>query len=290
MSAESTYKEAGGFFTRLVNTGISLLKIPARSKLRNRIPLTKEKRCIVLGNGPSLKASLEKHSGLFSSLPLFCVNSFSLTPEYELLKPSFYVILDYSFWKSNEKATLDVIDAIEKRTTWKMILFVPQMASGSERFSALSKKNSNVELRYFNYTVFKGFAGIAHWFYRRNMAMPQAQNVLVAATFLAINMGFEEVDLVGADHTWHESLYLDEHNKLHLKHIHFYDDVRTVKYIPFTKGAHLTETFRMDEIFHTWAKTFYGYIALEKYARSQNCKVYNASEVSFVDAFERKKL
>jgi hypothetical protein len=46
----------------------------------------------------------------------------------------------------------------------------------------------------------------------------------------------------------------------------------------------------MDEIFAIWAKTFYGYIAMDSYARSRNASIYNASEVSFIDAFKRVKL
>jgi hypothetical protein len=45
----------------------------------------------------------------------------------------------------------------------------------------------------------------------------------------------------------------------------------------------------MDEIFHAWAKVFAGYRAIRKYAESKQCKIINASEISFVDAFERKK-
>jgi len=122
------------------------------------------------------------------------------------------------------------------------------------------------------------------------MAMPQSQNVLVACIFLAVNMGFKEVDVIGADHTWHEQLHVDENNVVHLKQIHFYDDQQQVKYVPLKKGAHIEETFRMDEILNTWAKVFFGYLALDRYARSRGCVIYNASELSFVDAFQRRKL
>ncbi|MGZ4075850.1 MAG: hypothetical protein ACXVDZ_20035, partial [Bacteroidia bacterium] len=95
---------------------------------------------------------------------------------------------------------------------------------------------------------------------------------------------------VGADHTWHENMHLDEKNVLNLKHIHFYDNEQKTTHIPFKKGEHLEETFKVHEIFATWAKTFYGYIALENYSKYKNCKILNASEVTFIDAFERIKL
>jgi hypothetical protein len=290
MWAENSYKQAGGFFSRFFNTGVSILKVLVRSRSRNRIPAFNGQRCIVLGNGPSLKISLEKHKELFSGLPLICVNSFSTTPEFVLLKPACLVILDFGYWKSNDKLITDTLDALKTRTTWPLTLFVPQMASGNSRFEELMKANPNIKVQYFNYTVFKGFKGISHWFFKKDLAMPQSQNVLVASVFLAINMGFREVDVVGADHTWHENLHVNEDNVVCVRHVHFYNTEQKISYVPYKKGIHLSETFKMYEIMATLAKTFYGYDVLEEYARSRGCKVYNASEVSFVDAFERKKL
>ncbi|MGZ4035630.1 MAG: hypothetical protein ACXVDT_14145 [Bacteroidia bacterium] len=255
-----------------------------------RFPVADAESCIVLGNGPSLKTSLTKHADLFKQQALFCVNSFSLSDEYTLLQPKYYVILDYSFWMSDGKVILDTVEAMKTKTNWKIKLFIPKMASKSKRFKELCEANKNIELIYFNYTVFKGFPSAAHWFYNKNLAMPQSQNVLVAAIFLAINSNFKRIIVVGADHTWHENMHLDEKNVLNLKHIHFYDNEQKTTHIPFKKGEHLEETFKVHEIFATWAKTFYGYIALENYSKYKNCKILNASEVTFIDAFERIKL
>ncbi len=290
MSAEKSYKETSGFISQLANTSISILKVLIQSKFSNESSNESGKTCIVLGNGPSLKTSLTNHKDFFKKHSLFCVNSFSMSDEYIELKPQYYVILDYSFWKSDEKIILDTLEAIKTKTTWPIKFLVPQMSAGSKRFEDLSNANTNIQLQYFNYTVFKGFPEIAHWFYSKDLAMPQSQNVLVATIFLAMNCNFKEVYLVGADHTWHENLHLDENNLLSLRHIHFYDDVEKTTFIPFKKGVHVNETFKVHEIFAAWAKVFYGYIALENYSNYKNCKIYNASEVTFVDAFERKKL
>lgn len=290
MSAEKSYKETSGFISQFANTCISILKVLIQSKFSNTLFNETGKTCVVLGNGPSLNTSLKNHKDFFKKHSLFCVNSFSMSDEYVELKPQYYVILDYSFWKSDGKIILDTLEAIKTKTTWPIKLLVPQMSAGSKRFEELSKANPNIQLHYFNYTVFKGFPEISHWFFSKNLAMPQSQNVLVATIFLAINCNFKEVYLVGADHTWHENLHLDENNLLSLRHIHFYDDVEKTTFIPFKKGIHSTETFKVHEIFTAWAKVFYGYVALENYSNYKKCKIYNASEVTFVDAFERKKL
>ena len=120
--------------------------------------------------------------------------------------------------------------------------------------------------------------------------MPQSQNVLVASIFLAMNIEFKKIIIAGADHTWHQNLHLDEQNILYIKDIHFYNNEEKINYRPFNKGLHINETFKIHEIFALWAKAFYGYIALEDYAKYKSCKIYNASEVTFIDAFERLKL
>ncbi len=290
MTVEKKYKSTSSFISKCINTLVSLVKIILISKFGKKLPKATTESCVVLGNGPSLKQSLEKHADFFKQHPLVCVNSFSVTEEYTMLKPLYYVILDYSFWKSDDKHILSTLEAIKQKTTWEMYLFVPQMSASSKRFEKFCAENKNIKLCYFNYTVFKGFDSIANYFYRKNLAMPQSQNVLVASLFLSINVGYKKIYLFGADHTWHQTLLVNEQNELCLKQVHFYEQEEKINLVPFYKGAHLKETFRMDEIFVTWAKVFWGYLMLNNYANKQNAKILNASEISFIDAFERIKL
>jgi len=290
MSVEKTYKTTGNFFSQCINTVLSLVKIVLISKFGRKLPKTDAESCIVLGNGPSLKQSFEKHPNFFKQFPLVCVNSFSVTEEFVALKPQYYVILDYSFWKSEAEVILKSLEALKTKTTWHMDLFVPQLAEKSGRFKVLCEQNKNIRLHYYNYTVFKGFENIAHYFYSKKLAMPQSQNVLVASLFLAINTGFKKIYLVGADHTWHQTLYVNEQNQVCVKHVHFYEKEEKVNFVPFYKGGHTKEVFRMDEILHTWAKVFWGYLMLNNYAQKKGAKILNASEITFIDAFEQIKL
>ena len=290
MSAEQSYKRISGFLSEFGDSCISIIKVVIRSKILPRLPKAADSTCVILGNGPSLKKSLSDHKNFLFKKSLICVNAFSVSDQYDEFKPQYYVILDNSFWDSNGKVILDTVAALKEKTTWPVKLYLPIKASKYKRFEELAAANSNIKLHYYNYTVFKGFAGISHWFYTKNLAMPQSQNVLVASIFIAINSGFKEILIVGADHTWHENMHVNENNVLCLKDVHFYDNELKTTYIPFKKGMDLKETFKVHEIFATWAKTFYGYIALEKYSNYKKCKIYNASEVSFIDAFERKQI
>lgn len=290
MSAEKTYKGITGFVNNSVNTALSVLKILFQSKFNTRLPQAQENRCIVLANGPSLKTSLEQHPDFFRKHPLVVVNTFSITETFTQLKPKYYVILDPFFWKGKTPVILNTIKALEEKTSWDMVLLVPQHALKTPIFTELQAKNKHIRVQRFNYTVFKGFQSVAHWFYRKNLAMPQSHNVSIASLFLAVNMGFKEVFLVGADHTWHENLHVNEENILCTRDVHFYDNAPVTTYQPFLKEGRPDETQKTYEFFWIWSRTFLGYWLVNDYAVYHHCKIWNASEVSFIDAFERYKI
>lgn len=289
MSLESSYKNTAQFFTKLINTKISIIKILFRSKFGTKFPKASSNSCIVLGNGPSLNESIKNHPEFFKKHELLCVNSFSITDLYQELKPSYYVMLDPGFWFGDSEFIINTINALKVKTTWPMVLFLPHLAKKSSKIKEVAS-NSNIKIQYFNYTVFKGFDSIAYWFYKKNLAMSQSQNVLVGSLFLSINLGFKEVYLFGADQTWHHNLHVNENNVPCIKNVHFYENQEKVEYKPFYKGAHSKEIFRMDEIFVIFSKAFFGYYSINKYAQHMKCTIYNAGEHSAIDAFKRIKI
>jgi hypothetical protein len=116
--------------------------------------------------------------------------------------------------------------------------------------------------------------------------MPQCQNVLAASLFLSINRGYKEIYLFGADHSWHQQISVANNNKIMLNDQHFYNtEGKAVALNSTTQNQQSTA-----DIFYSLYKAFKSYIVLNNYAVYRNCKVYNASEVSFIDAFQQKKL
>jgi hypothetical protein len=236
-----------------------------------------------------MKVSLSKHPDFFRKHPLICVNGFALSPSYTDLKPGYCVLLDPVLWQDDHEHSNKLIDAIIQSTTWELHLLVPQKAKNAA-FVKRIRQHKHIKINFFNYTVFKGFTRIAHLLYSRNLAMPQCQNVLVATLFLGLNMHFKKIFLVGADHNWHENLHLNEANQLCLKDSHFYDNENKIGYRLFYKDTQHTQTFTMHEIMHTFSKVFYGHEQIKKYADYCEAAIYNASEMSFIDSFERKKI
>ena len=114
--------------------------------------------------------------------------------------------------------------------------------------------------------------------------MPTAYNVLVAALFLAINAGYENIYFLGADHSWHQNIVVKNDNLLYIKDSHFYD-LKT-NYKLFDKGK-AGELFKVHEVFLGWGRLFEVYILLNEYAQSRGVSIINVSLESFIDAFQR---
>ena len=109
---------------------------------------------------------------------------------------------------------------------------------------------------------------------------------MVAAIFLAINLGYARIYLHGADHSWHEDLVLNEENIVCIKDRHFYDKGE-VALTPWRIGDKNGTTWKMHEILMALSKKFQGYHVLAEYASYRKAKIYNASKKTYIDAFER---
>jgi hypothetical protein len=120
------------------------------------------------------------------------------------------------------------------------------------------------------------------------LAMPFCQNVLVAALYMTLRLNYKKIIIVGADHSWHQSLLLDDNNLVCMNNRHFYDQETSLS--PWSKDGTVDNIWSMGELFHALAKMFEGYEEIEKYSLYRNAKIYNASSMTFIDAFQRRNI
>ena len=137
--------------------------------------------------------------------------------------------------------------------------------------------------------VTDGPCWLRHGLYRANLALPRVETVLVGAIFIMLQLGYRTVYVLGADHSWHEDVVVDRSNRVCLRDRHFYDTGET-KLIPFFKDPNETTTFTMHETYRVLGKMFKGYFFISDYARYLNAKIYNASDKTYIDAFDRYDL
>ncbi|RFS14441.1 hypothetical protein [Emticicia sp. C21] len=267
---------------RFINSILSLIKVLFLSDFSLKTTKATNSRCGILGNGPSLKVTLEQDIEFLNKLELIAVNLFSTTKEYTQLRPKNYLLLDWSFMNPDHWHGRTGLRGIVENTTWDLNLFVPTKMLKSAYFRSELAQNPHIKPIPFNYTIVSGYTKLTHWLFKKGLGMPQCQNVLVAALFYSLNMGFKEIYLFGADHSWHEMIKLDEDNNLVVSDTHFYGQK--------DYDIAVRETSYMSQQLFSLHKAFYGYEVLAKYARSIGVKVYNASAKSYVDVFEKVKV
>lgn len=243
---------------------------------------------IVLGNGPSLAQDMKEIELLATrrEADIWAVNNFAKSPEYLTIKPRFYVLADPNYWthSTSPQATASrdsLFDSINTSTEWTLYLYVPFEAQKSAIEEKI--KNNKVKIIYYNRTPVSGVRKIRNMIYDSGLGMPPAYNVLIAAIYLTINLGYKEVAIFGADHSWHEELKTDHNNDLIVTQHHFYDKKATPDKIYKEHNI----PFRISEIFSRWGLVFLQYEILREYAEKKKSLIYNHSSKSYIDAFDR---
>lgn len=249
--------------------------------------------CVVLGNGPSLKESLAHHPDFLAGKDLVCTNDFADTEYFTSLQPRYYVFTDPTYWAPNASDRFQKLFAGYRdkftQVDWPLFILMPMAARSWNYFQDLSKNNPRIRLLYFNSIEVDCFRRLRFWLYRRNLAAPPLQNVMAAGIFLGLNMGYRSVYLLGGDHSWHESLYVDEHNRLYITNARIQDREQSSG-SPFYEDPSESDPYNMYRLFHAFSRMYLGYMELEAYARSIDAKVFNSSKRSYIDAFERFSL
>jgi hypothetical protein len=285
------YTATATFLQNALGSLMSVVKVLVLSDFSVKLPPATRDRAALLGNGPSLAESLERDAAFLGTCELFCVNNFAQTEAYERLRPENVVFLDPYFSRfdgvaSNHPVVRKTLDALQAKTTWPVTVYVPRPARRSAYWQQLTR-HPHLTVVFFNYTIVAGFRWSRHWLYRQNWGMPQSQNVLVAVLFLALNRGFRELYLFGADHSWHEQLRVADDNRLLLRDDHFYEQTGPSVAIHDPKNRR-ESGIRLQ--FQSLAKAFFGYEVLAEYARQRGQRVRNASVKSYIDVFERVRV
>ena len=284
---KTSIKENVDEIIEITNEDISSFKIDQHIRLSTE--------SLIIGNGPSFKFFMDYHKSFIDGKIVFCVNSFADTEYFEKIKPQFYIFADPAYWNRNCSGDLleelnRTCESIKKKVTWSIYILFPIAAREWNFLSDLPSQNSNINIIYYNNQInFKKDYEFRYKLYKSNQAMIHCQNVLVAAIFLSLNLGFKASYLVGADLSLHEEVFVNKLNTVCHKQKHFYDE-GTTSLVPFWKDNENTATFKMHELFEAFSLMFKGFTELEEYSKYLGAKIYNISNKSYIDAFERLDL
>lgn len=275
----------------LVKVGLSLLRmiVFSRPLFRHIYPPRNHDRCVILGNGPSLTGMIERYEALLRGCDLFCVNHFPTTPLFERLKPAFFIASAPDLFYDNIEEHFIIqsnrlFESLAAKTTWPLAVFMPAEARKYERWQRHLKQHAYISIYYYNTTPIEGFRGFRHFLFKAGTGMPRPHNIMIPAIWTAINMKYQTVSLWGADHSWLREISVDEQNNALINQKHFYD-ADTARPAPLDKKGKGRR--RLHEILYKFMTAFASYFVLREYADSCGVAILNATNGSFIDAFER---
>lgn len=241
---------------------LSIVKIPTYLKFKNirgknKVikTLKNSKRCYICGLGPSLKnVDLTKLDG-----DIIAVNRFYKFAEENNLdiKPVFYCLLDDMFYK--EAAIEDTKKAFARFKETNFMLNGKYIND----IKPYTKDDNN------NFYIFLGGKQISN---KTKLdftkLIPIANNVLNTAILLAIYSGYEEIVLLGADFN------------------SFASSKKNHCYIDEIENRELSLGFEL----YCYSLVAADHAAIALYAKQQGIKIYNATQDSLIDAYEKIKL
>lgn len=269
----------------ITGTAASVVKIILRSRSpRKSLPTDKTKSIVILGNGPSLRTTMDRHPEFLRSRQLMAVNYAANSSQFKDLRPHYYIMTDSTFFQEpDEKSPTSILWKTLAGVSWPMILFVP--VGQKETAVRLTAHNPEITIRTLNLTPLEGANAIIHPLFDRGYGMPRPRNVLIAAIMAAISEGFGQIFLAGADHTWSRTLCVDSQNRICTALSHFYDssldeDKKPVA-VEAYKGKHL------HEILMSLVIAFRSYFQIREYADRRGVSIINITPESMIDAFPK---
>lgn len=296
-------------FGKAFQTLVSLAKMLIRSKYFLPVFKTDNTEIIVIGNGPSARELLQTPPPAFRAKPLMAVNMMAMEPCFQELKPAFYLMADHAFFEFDEKSYqspgmhprvqsnpgYEQTQALVNKAwsailaaDWPMVLYVPQIYIST--FPVSLARSKGIQIVEWNYTVVKGFTWFENISYRKGWGSPQCQNVINACIFQCINSGFKNVYLTGIDNNFHLNIIVEEDNTVSVVDNHFYEVRKKVTPLMSADKHGNPVKVKLHQFFTSLSKAFYSYQRLADYAKYRSVNIYNCTEGSFVDAFERKRL
>ncbi len=253
------------------------------------------KKMILIGNGPSLKKTVEMYQDEIVKNDRIAANFFASTDFYELLKPNIYVFADPAFFDipNNQKASISALfNSLLHKTTWPLEIIIPYEAKDATILRSL-KENDNIHIDYYS-CVDQDIGEMSKYdAWSKNYIGPPRQNVMNVALYLSLYWNYEETYLIGVDMSSLEDIRIDQNtNELFSIDRHFYNnkDVYNDKTLFDDKRGRIRSDWNLHEYIYAFGRMFEYFYDLKGYADYKGLKVYNASEYSWINVFERKKI
>lgn len=240
------------------------------------------KSLYILGNGPSLRQNIEHDLEFLQSHDTLAVNFAANSPEFKIIKPKFYLLADPHFFENtNDPNVRQLLDNLN-RTEHEMTLFIPSTA----KVPAATFSGGNLRIATFPFIAVEGWEWLENMAFSRKLGMPRPRNVLIPSIMTGAWLGYRDIYLLGADHSWLKTLDVTDDNQVVSVQPHFYkEDERELTRIRTDYVGR-----RLHEVLESMQIAFRSYHRINDWTRKNGISIYNATPGSMIDAFERRPL
>jgi hypothetical protein len=282
--SETFTDKAGNLVANLGATLKALIKIAItpRGSIKRSYATDASKSLIILGNGPSLRTNIDNDADLLAANHTLAVNFAANTPEFFTLRPRFYVLADPHFFLNRTDANVSRLLTALNRVDWAMTLFVPSTVGSLSDIIT----NSNISVERFPFIAAEGFRSFEHYAFSKALAMPRPRNVLIPSIMIGAWLGYRNIFLLGADHSWLQTLSVTDDNRVVSIQPHFYkeDEGEQRRVIANYMGI------KLHEVLESMYIAFKSYHVIADWAMTQGVNIYNSTPGSMIDAFPRKPI
>lgn len=266
-----------------------IIKTIYNSCLSNRIYSDKQGTVAVLANGPSLKKELPKimTSNEFKNVDFVVLNYFANQDVFFELRPQHYCFVDPMFFEPThrEKEVANIFNILNEKVDWKINVYIP--SNRKKEFLKFSGLDSSfININGVNATSYSGYEKLRNYFYKVGLSMPEPGTVANLAIFISLKKGYNEVRLYGVDHTYFDSICVNNKNELCIKEAHFYN--QNVKLKPIIRIDN-QKVYSVSDYLHSRLLMFRSHDYLNSYAEYLGVKIINNTEGSMIDSYPRMK-
>ncbi|MDR2408396.1 MAG: hypothetical protein LBE13_09850 [Bacteroidales bacterium] len=267
------------FLIKLIYCGKSLSN-PIKKKCSGTL--------VVLANGPSLSEiiPLLTTSDELKNTDYIVVNFFAFEDVFFQIKPKYYCLADPMFIKEDphrKERVLKFFKILQNEIDWDISIYVPDKNFCDKFLSYSQITNKYIHCIPLNNIEYRGYDFLRYFFYKKGLSMPAPQNVTIVAIYAGLNMNYSDVRLYGADHTFFDSICVNDQNQLCNRDKHFYD--KEVELKPIINNGIL---WKVADYFLAMSIVFRSHDILNDYAKYLNAKIVNYTKGSMIDSYERK--
>lgn len=238
----------------------------------------KEEPIHIFMNGPSLNDTVHyiyRNPGkiMMVNLALCHIQDMRIS-----IKPDYYCFVDPAFGDMNHPAGIKLHDTLAK---YGEILDIYTTKS---ILKSLKINNQNLIIHeiYSNKCPEYRGKGVCYLL-KRNMASPDFQGVIVAALYVAIQLGYKKIYLYGADHNGMKKMKVNGENHITGGGGHFYEKENDSYKISMGE-------YNMKKEFEACFRLYNALYGIKKYADDLNISIVNLSPESWLDCFDKISL